>query len=825
MIKNLKTEKRLSGFNSQKKYSSDAREAAFLLGGIGTGNISIGSRGNLKDIEIFNKPNKDINPPYTFFSIWVKEKGKEPVVKKIEAKLRPPYSGSSEFFSKETAGLPHLDSSMMSVQYPFVCIDFKDKDISLPITLEAFTPFIPLNANDSGIPGAIIRYKIKNNSESSVKVSVCGSMANLLGKNIFDEFGDFAGSKSRLKNELKACNILKGIYFTAEDIKRNGLAYGNMTLATTDSNVSYKLNWLQTGWFDGIQNFWNEFKTDGKLKNNIDSPDMGRQFGIQSPRVGSIASYAILKPDEVKTFEFFITWYFPNRIAGWFECDEVSCRSGENKVVKNYYTKLFSGSWDVARYLIENMNRLEKSSRDFKKALFLSTLPGYVLDALSANITALRSNTCFRIEDGKFLGWEGCFDRIGACPGSCTHVWNYAQTVAFLFPELEQSMRKVSFGLETDNNGKMNFRSINVFGKEKWQDEMSDNLLPAVDGQLGSIIRVYREWKLGGNDELIRELWPKIKLALEYAIKKWDTDGDFVLDGKKHNTYDIEFYGPEPLSNSLFFAALKAASIIAKYLDDIKASNKYLNAFYIGSKNMDEMLWNGKYYIQKIDDIDKYKYQFGSGCLSDQVLGQLFAHICGLGYILPRSHIRKAIKSVYDYNFKEDLSNHQNVQRVYALNNEAGLILCSWPDYKRPKFPFVYSDEVWTGVEYQVASHLIYEGYIKEGLNMVKAVRDRYDGYKRNPFDELECGHHYARSMASWGLLIALSGFKYDMVKDEVSFDPKTNKNNFSCFFSTGKGWGIYTQKINRRSGKLIWNIEVLYGNLKGTKINGINMK
>jgi len=186
MIKNLSAKKRSLGFNSQKKYSGDAREVAFLLGGIGTGNISIGSRGNLKDIEIFNKPNTGVNAPYTFFTIWVKEKGKEPVVKKIEAKLRPPYSGSSEFFSKETAGLPHLDSSMMRAQYPFVWIDFKDKDIHLPITLEAFTPFIPLNANDSGIPGVIMRYKIKNNSESSVKVSISGSMANLLGKNIFD---------------------------------------------------------------------------------------------------------------------------------------------------------------------------------------------------------------------------------------------------------------------------------------------------------------------------------------------------------------------------------------------------------------------------------------------------------------------------------------------------------------------------------------------------------------------------------------------------------------------------------------------------------------
>jgi uncharacterized protein (DUF608 family) len=234
---------------------------------------------------------------------------------------------------------------------------------------------------------------------------------------------------------------------------------------------------------------------------------------------------------------------------------------------------------------------------------------------------------------------------------------------------------------------------------------------------------------------------------------------------------------------------------------------------------MDKMLWNGKYYIQKINNIDEHKYQFGKGCLSDQLFGQTLAHLYGLGYILPKEHIKKAIKSIYDNNFKDNLSNHHNLQRTYALNEESGLLLCSWPEGSRPKLPFVYSDEVWSGIEYQVATNLIYEGYIKEALSIVKAVRGRYDGYRRNPFNEIECGHHYARSMASWGLLLALSGFKYDMVKNEISFEPKINSNNFSCFFSTGKGWGIYKQRKDKR-GVLVCNIEVLYGSLEGVKIN-----
>lgn len=811
--------KNINLYNSLKKtYNEKASQTAFLLGGIGTGNISIGTRGNLKDIEIFNSPNKGQDPPFTFFSIYVAEEGKNPIVKKLEAKIPPPYPGGSGLLPHQVAGIPHLDGSTMIAEYPFVWINFKDKDLPLKISLEAFNPFIPLNANDSSIPGIIFRYKVINTSDRKVRVSISGSMANMLGPSMYHKYGFFTGSDCKLENKLIKENKLKGIYYTSDDIFKDSLYFGNMTLATTENIITSKPNWLQTGWFDGIEDFWEDFSDDGKLKNVSKANASKSDITLKSPKVGSIASIITLHPGQEKTFQFILSWYFPNRLRGWEQCN---C-SGSNNIqdaIKNYYATLYNNSWDVAKYLACNISRLEKDSRNFHKALFSSTLPACVLDAISSNITVLRSPTCFRIEDGTFLGWEGCCNSEGCCPGSCTHVWNYAQTVAFLFPELEQSMRKVEFDLETDIDGNMHFRTIKAFGIDKWNNDFWGNMPPAVDGQLGSIVRLYREWKISGNSKLIENLWSKVKLALNYAVKNWDTDRDYVLDSKKHNTYDIEFYGPEPLSNSLFYAALKAASLMAEYIGDRKAKEEYLKAFEIGSKNMDEMLWNGEFYIQKIDDINKYKYQFGRGCLSDQLFGQTLAHICNLGYILPRDHVKKAIKQVYDKNFKKDLSNHYNLQRAYALNDEAGLLLCSWPEGGRPKLPFVYSNEVWSGVEYQVATNLIYEGYIKEALSMVKAVRDRYDGYKRNPFDEVECGHHYTRSMASWSLLVALSGFSYDMVKGEISFDPKINSDNFSCFFSTGKGWGVYRQKRNK-FGKLDWDIEVLYGSLEGIRIN-----
>jgi non-lysosomal glucosylceramidase len=352
----------------------------------------------------------------------------------------------------------------------------------------------------------------------------------------------------------------------------------------------------------------------------------------------------------------------------------------------------------------------------------------------------------------------------------------------------------------------MAFRTRRIFGSENPFDYH-----PAADGQNGTIIRLYRDWKYSGNDALVRELWPAVCAAIDFAFTYWDSNADCVLDSQQHNTYDIEFYGPNSLVNSLFFGALKAGAAMATLMGEHERAQKWQAAFDRGSPLMDKLLWNGEYYIQKLDNVNEHRYQYGTGCLSDQVFGQFLSHVAGLGYVLPAAHVKKAVSSIFKYNFRTSFSNHYNVQRVYALNDEQGLLLASWPKGGRPRFPFVYADEVWTGIEYQVAAHLIYEGFVQEGLTIVKAVRDRHDGRHRNPFNEVECGHHYARSMASWALLPALSGFRYDLTKNEIGFSPLVNGKDFSCFFSTGRQWGVYRRKETGR-GKVVQDIEILYG-------------
>jgi non-lysosomal glucosylceramidase len=779
-----------------KAYPCEATEAAFLLGGIGTGNISVGSRGNLQDFEIFNSPAKHNDLHNTFFALWAKPLGGVAVSRILESELRPPYSQSKGYSSGLEGGLPRFTSASLRGEYPFCQVEYRDNSLPVQVSLEAFTPFIPLNADDSGIPVAVLRYKVINTGKEPVDVTIAGSLANVSGFAGFDLFTNMH-TEGVPVNEQRDEGDIRGIFFTNMTLQPHLLNYGNLALITCDQSVTVKSEWHTTGWFDGLQDFWEDFSQDGRIQN---TPGYHGITG-KGTAVGSLGICHTLMPGEGKDFEFFLSWYFPNRPRGWPEHMD----KPDGLIEKNHYATRFRDAWDAGAYTARNLARLESTSQDFHRALFSSTLPPEVLEAVSCNITQLRSNTCFRIEDGTFLGWEGCHDTAGSCFGTCTHVWNYAQTVAFLFPELERSARTVELNLETDNQGFMAYRTNRVFGRPKFE-------VAAADGQMGVIIRTYREWKLSGDNAFLRSVWEKVALALEFAFSYWDTDGDLILDGEQHNTYDIELFGPNPLTGVLFCAALKAGTEMAAAMGDPVRALKFGNAFSISSPRLDTMLWNGEYYIQPLNDIDYRRYQFGTGCLSDQLLGQFMAHVAGLGYVMPEAHVKLALQAIFKYNFRQGMRGSAHAQRTYALNDERGLLMCSWPDGGRPKLPFVYSDEVWAGVEYQVAAHLIYEGLVTEGLELVRAVRERYDGYRRNPWNEVECGSHYARSMSSWALITALGGFTFDMTDAKtVGFNPKINVDNFSTFFSTGLCWGIYTQKKNINS-EIERKIDILYG-------------
>lgn len=788
-----------------KPLNHHAQAARFLLGGIGTGTISLDQNARLCDFELWNKPNKGMRSPYTFFAVRTQAENGDIRIKALESQLTAPFDGSHGFNAWDVGGLPRFRNSEMAGDYPFVHFRLTDADMPVEATLEAFTPFIPLNTDDSSLPAAVLRYRIRNVSAAPLTVSVAGSIANLCNFTHLDIWKKplFAGGSC---NRFVEQGSSRGLHFTTNEKTESHLDYMEMALLTTEKEeISHLDYWNEGAWWDGLQDFWNDFMEDGALTSGRETTSSGNFVHKSNIPMGSLCVKKSIDPGEEAEFQFILSWYRPNRIRSWRQDIALSA---EHPIIRNYYAK-FGPALKSAGYLISEMARLEEESRKFVGALRASTMPEYVLDAVSATITVLRSNTCFRVEDGTFFGWEGNFDTVGCCDGNCTHVWNYTQTMAFLFPELERSMRKTEFLYETDDDGRMYFRAY------KYLNDGTHDLYPAADGQLGTIIRLYRDWKLCGDDAFLKELWPKAKLALEYGFL-WDSDGDGVMDGQQHNTYDIEFYGMSSMLNSIFYAALRAGEEISRYLGDTEAADRYARIYKKGAEKLDAETFNGEYYEQKIADVNAYKYQYGIGCLADQLLGQQLAHVSGLGYVLNPENVKSAVYSIYNYNFRESFDSTVNLQRTYALNDEAGLLLCSWPKGGRPEYPFVYSDEVWTGIEYQVASHLIYEGFVEEGLRITEACRARHDGVKRSPWNEVECGHHYARSLASYGVLLALSGFRCDAVNKTLSFRPMLNRDHFTSFFCCGDGWGLYRQTKDAATGEINREIETLYGDLSG---------
>lgn len=805
-------------------YDAAASVAAFPLGGVGTGNVSLGARGDLRDWEIFNVPAKGQDLPNTFFAIRMQAGDAEPIARVIEGPLPPPHARSHGYHPSTSAGLPRFASSTLRGEYPLVTVNFDDPTLPVRIQLEAFTPFVPLDAAESGIPCALLNYTVTNTSDQPLSITLVGSLINPVGGVSHDPYGNFRASrKGRTHNEARSDDGLQGLYLHAADIASDDLDYGSMALVTDHPTVTIKRNWRRGAWFDYLRDFWNDFTADGLLDDDSStepSPD-GRAD------TGSLGVVDTLAPGASATYRFILTWYFPNRENGWRTgSGNQSHRVVDEQippVTRNHYATRFDDAWHVACYVHAERDRLDSQTHQFHDALFSSTLPPVVLDAVSANIVPIRSTTCFWLEDGKFYGWEGCFDDDGCCPGTCTHVWAYAQTAAFLFPSLERVMREIEFEIETEPDGYMNFRTFKPFGAEfvwQWGDQKPE---AAVDGQMGSILRVYREWQLSGDNDWLARLWEPVKHALGFADVQWDLDRDGVLDGRQHNTYDIEFFGPNPLSSIYYLAALRAVEQMAHVLNEPETAERCRTAFERGSQRLDDLLWNGEYYIQRLDDVDAHPYQHGLGCLSDQMLGQLHARVLGLGDLLPADRIRAAVGSIFKYNFREGFGDHVNCQRTYVLNDESGLLLCTWPHGGEPRFPFVYSDEVWTGIEYQVAAHLIYEGWLDEGLRVVEAARARHDGVRRNPWNEVECGHHYARSMASWAVLLALTGAQVDPAAGELRFKPvrnaSTETDEFRTFWSSGRAWGTLRVFRDVATGEWQHDVTVVGGALDNLRV------
>jgi non-lysosomal glucosylceramidase len=740
----------------------------------------------------------------------VRERGRAPQTRVVAARPLPPFRGECGLPRAGVPGLPHLRGARFAGTYPIARIDFRDDTLPVRVALEAFNPMIPLAPEDSGIPVAILTYRLTNTARRAVEATLVLSAPNPIG---YLPPGPLAGRREACfggnVNALVREQGFDAVSMTSERLEPSALAFGSMALAVCGAALkgqrhnlkvelrTWRLHWGGGAWFDDLQTFWDDLADDGRL---AEQPSM-EPTPMGETEHASLGVRVALAPRATAAVRFLLAWHFPNRDNHWNI--EEAVRGAR---MRSAYALRFRDALDVVRHTVENIERLETGTRRFRDALFSSTLPAAVVDAVSSQMATLRTNSVLWLDDGRMHGFEGCNDSVGCCPMDCTHVWNYSQTEAFLYPTLARTMRETDFGDNVDDAGHMAFRTLLPLGRARW------NWLAAADGQLGTLVRLSREWRLSGNGEWLRRLWPQAKAALAYALAEWDKDGDGLPDAVQHNTYDIELVGPNPLTGTVALAAYRAVETMAEAVGDREAAGKCRDLFARARRRLDELCWNGAFYEQRVDLESAPRYQFGGGCLSDQLLGEFLAMSAGLGPLLPPARVRKTLKSIFRHNWRADLTGHVNCQRSYALEGEAGLLLCTWPRGGRPAFPFPYSDEVWTGIEYQVAATMIAHGLVEEGLRIVEGARARHDGAKRNPWDEPECGHHYVRAMSSWGLLLALSGFRCSVPERWMEFAPRTSPEQFRCLWSSGVAWGVYSQRVHR--GALRTSLEVIGGEM-----------
>jgi uncharacterized protein (DUF608 family) len=725
------------------------------------------------------------------------------------------------------AALPRLKRARFTGEYPIARLDFEDESLPVTVSLEAFTPFVPLDVDDSSLPVAILQYRIAACGSKPVDLALAFSLLNAVGYDgkapltaRMDHAG-FGQNTTRFRQEDAAPGLsVSGLDMTTQKYAPKEPLHGSLALLTLDAHAS-----ACPAWRKSPEDWLATFSADGELGcERSPSPSADAQTDF-----GSLISRSRLLPGETRTITFILAWYFPVRETYWN-----TIKGERTDRLRNYYGTRFNSAWEVAVHTASRLPELEEKTRAFRTALFSSTLPPYVLDAVSSQSSILRTNTCLLLEGKKFFGFEGCFDDAGSAPMNCSHVWNYEHALAFLFPELERSMRLTDFQHNLRPDGSMSFRTVLPLERRLlWK------ALPAADGQMGCILKLYREWQISGDNEFLRNLWPEAKRALEFAWVDWDADRDGVMEGEQHNTYDCQFFGPNTMVSTLYLGALRAGELMALAVGDRSAADSYRYVRESGTRKLEE-LWNGEYYSQRVPPLEQIQpwgkttdddfhpsgvvrngeicRQYGDGCLSDQLLGQWWGNVLDLHFGLSRERISKALQSIYRYNFKHDFFQHSHLDRVFALNDEKGMVVCSWPKGHRPHLPVNYADEVWTGIEYQVAAHLIYEGFLEEGFSIVKAVRDRYDGRKRNPWNEVEFGSHYARALSSWSLLLALSGFTYSAVEHRIGFAPRYRRERFAAFFAAGSAWGTYKHAIGE-SG-ITAQLQVAFGSLRLRRVS-----
>jgi uncharacterized protein (DUF608 family) len=677
----------------------------------------------------------------------------------------------------------------------------------MDVSLEAFSPFVPLDAASSEIPGIIFRFTLTNSGDEPVTARFGAAQKNIVGWDGCDPIlGNRHPHLGGNVNTIREAGGRTALVMENPSLPTDHAGAGQLVLATDAREVETAPTWAKADDFIKVLAGTASLPVPGHATQRVAPVTDHGYLASPASRPGETVNGGLIVPvslgaGETVTVTFVLAWSFPNHYVNYGRWNRpyAADMNRSRLYLGTHYTTLYPTAVHAADTLFDRMEELEATTRAWVDAVQASTLDETMQDFLLAQATYIRSPTAFRTADGRFFGYEGSNGAStshhapavgGSCPMNCTHVWNYEMALSRLFPDLERSMRETDYGITQAPEGCIPHRvALPVWITQQWNQPIGGPENPALDGMLGTLLKTYRETQQGGGIDWLRTWWPHVTRLYTYITSTWDVNGDGVLVGEQPNTFDIEFYGENIFIGALWLAALRAVEEMANILGDEATASDARTRFDLGTVNYDQRLWGGEYYIQTLADDEPREQQFLTGCLADQLLGQWWAFTLGLGYILPEDHVKTTLRSIATYNWRTDFHDIDPEERAFANADDHGLLILSWPRGDKPARPTRYHDEVWTGIEYQVAAACIHEGLVDEGMRIFEAARTRHNGVKRNPYNDIECGDHYARAMSGWTIIEQLAGYRYDAVAQRIDFAPVAAAGNRIPFVA-GTAWG-----------------------------------
>jgi non-lysosomal glucosylceramidase len=907
------------------------------IGGIGAGELYLSGDGRLWDWDIFGtrcRPGFPVEQGAAYQFPHKVGDVQDPSQQVLDQGfvLRTKQGGKTDTRTLDKDG---FSTVTFSGQYPIGSVDYSDAGSPTRVHLEAFSPYIPGDVEDSSFPATILNYTVENVSSDSIECTLGGWMENAAGiemrnegaialKNeavrtpgytalnftmkqasadglaapqVFDDFetgkydhwtveGDAFGSRPVNNAEINTGNVPPGLQgqYVVDSGQKGNEGVGQLTSApfvirlpyltfriagnaSQQESISLMIDGKPVRTAAGMDDdilrpeYWDVKDLIGKtaqlqivdqspLGHVIlydiefahvpqialeDEPDIGNMtlalmadaaqvaahlhldagkssdecldaapsdsteknvVGDKEKLIGALRRTVTLAPGEKKTFTFVVAWYFPNPLA-----------MGLSTPTNRQYSIRFKSAQDVVDHLAANFDRLVSATREWHDTWYDSTLPYYFLDRTFLNTSTLATSTSYLLSDGRFYGYEGRY----SCPGTCTHVWGYQQAMGYLFPDLEKElMEKVEFvpGLGMNDQGGIAMRA------EYDRD-------PPVDGQSGMILRAYLAHRMSADNSFLQRNYGSIKKATDYLITNFDKHHNGILEGSQANTMDAGWFGKITWLSLYYQAALRATAEMADASHDAVYAQNLRAIADKGRTEIETQLFNGEYFIHQPDPAHPESPGTFNGCPIEQLMGQNWAYEVGMGDIVDRAKSLTALDSIWKYNYTTDVGRYREAYkpgRWYAMAGEGGLIMCTFPHGgaealgKGNTFFSAYDNECWPGSEYEATALFMWDGKVDKALAEIKTLQERFDGAKRNPWNEVECGSHYSRSMASYGVFTAACGFEYDGPEGAMAFAPRIGPEDFKAAFTSAEGWGSFTQKY--RGHGMDASITLCYGKL-----------